>query len=174
MAHEQLDALLDLGVNFIDTAEMMLGATVFSRFWSYRAFVLLVNFFFRVFQELKNFKDPSSYFIAFNKVTHFFTWFHLLLFILFPSLHPSIAVEVSGALRRWPGDGEVDRYLAVQVAEGGQSATGEVPGLRWSHGDGAGVLGLVMGNVYPMGPGQALEVFGQKIWSEASRRVDFD
>lgn len=87
MAHEQLDALLDLGVNFIDTAEMMLGATVFSRFWSYRAFVLLVNFFFRVFQELKNFKDPSSYFIAFNKVTHF-----LLGFICFFSsfFHPSI------------------------------------------------------------------------------------
>jgi hypothetical protein len=51
MAHEQLDALLDLGVNFIDTAEMMLGATVFSRFWSYRAFVLLVNFFFAFFKS---------------------------------------------------------------------------------------------------------------------------
>ena len=174
MAHEQLDALLDLGVNFIDTAEMMLGATVFSRFWSYRAFVLLVNFFFSRFSRAKELQRSFIILYRLQQSHSFFTWFHLLLFILFPSLHPSIAVEVSGALRRWPGDGEVDRYLAVQVAEGGQSATGEVPGLRWSHGDGAGVLGLVMGNVYPMGPGQALEVFGQKIWSEASRRVDFD
>ena len=30
MAFEQLDALLDLGVNFIDTAEMMLGDTFYS------------------------------------------------------------------------------------------------------------------------------------------------
>lgn len=137
MAHEQLDALLDLGVNFIDTAEMMLGTTVFWRFWI-------------ALKELKNF-NTSSYFIAFNKVTHFADGF-ICFFSSF--YHPSIAVEVSGALRRWPGDGEVDRYLAVQVAEGGQSATGEVPGLRGPHGDGDGVRWLVMGNVYPMGPGQ--------------------
>ena len=75
--------------------------------------------------ELKNF-NTSSYFIAFNKVTNFYL-------VSSASFHPfSIppSAEVSGALRRWPGDGEVDRYLAVQVDEGGQSATGEVPGIR--------------------------------------------